>query len=109
MTLHKQYTMEDVVKLQKEINQQTFEQFFQKPEGFIWSDDLQCYYEHQDFRFKYPLESIGEFNLKWQGWLACQQVLQNTKSYSFKIFYGEWEGSYIGEVEDVNGKYIKIK
>lgn len=55
------------------MNQQTFEQFFQKPEGFIWSEDLQCYFEHKAYRFKYPLESIGEFNLKWQGWLACQQ------------------------------------
>lgn len=60
------------------MNQQTFEQFFQKPEGFIWSDDLQCYYEHQDFRFKYPIDSIGEFNLKWQGWLAAEQC----KEYS---------------------------
>ena len=55
------------------MNQQAFGQFFQKPEGFMWSESLQCYYEHQDFRFKYALGSIGEFNLKWQGWLAAQQ------------------------------------
>lgn len=54
----------------------SFETFFQKPEGFIWSDDLQCYYEHEDRHFKYPLEAIGEFNLKWQGWLAACQIMQ---------------------------------
>lgn len=56
------------------MNRESFEKFFQKPSGFLWSDDIQCYYEHKDSRFIERLERIGEFNLKWQGWLACQQV-----------------------------------
>lgn len=68
------------------MNRIYFEKFFQKPQGFIWSDDLQCYYEHQDFRFKYTEGSIGEFNLKWQGWLACFQTLDPSK----QDVYLEW-------------------
>lgn len=37
------------------------------------------------------------------------QNVQEPQRYSFKIFYGEWEGAYVGGVEDVNGEYIKIK
>lgn len=58
------------------MKREIFEKFFQKPEGFLWSEEMQCYYEHKVYRFKYPLESIGEFNLKWQGWVAAQQVAQ---------------------------------
>jgi len=47
--------------------QYQFEQFFQKPEGFIWSEVLQMYYEHKDFRFRHSAEAIWEFNCKWQG------------------------------------------
>lgn len=89
------------------MNRKAFEQFFQKPEGFFWSEDLQMYYEHKDYHFKYPLEAIGNFNQKWMGWLAAQQIIENSQRYSFKIFYDEWKGSYIGEVESAAGEYIK--
>lgn len=59
------------------MNQQQFEQFFQKPEGFVYDDSLGVYYEHSDFRFKYKNEAIWEFNLKWQGWIAAQQCKEN--------------------------------
>lgn len=65
------------------MNKADFEKFFQKPDGFIWSDDLHCYYEHQDFRFKYPAGAIGEFNLKWQGWLACLQTFDPMKQDAY--------------------------
>lgn len=58
------------------MKREEFERFFQKPEGFVWSEEMQCYFEHKDFRFKYKENLIGEFNLKWQGWLACYQTME---------------------------------
>lgn len=65
------------------MNQQQFEQFFQKPEGFIYSEQMGLYFEHTDYRFKYPLGAIGEFNLKWQGWVAAQQVAQAEQGHTY--------------------------
>lgn len=65
------------------LSQKQFEQFFQKPEGFFWDNELQMYYEHKDYRFEYPLEAIGNFNHKWAGWLAAQQVSQSEQGYTY--------------------------
>lgn len=65
------------------MNRKAFEHFFQKPDGFFWDNELQMYYEHKDYRFKYPLEAISNFNQKWQGWLAAQQVAQNGAEYTY--------------------------
>ncbi len=58
------------------MKRQIFEKFFQKPEGFLWSDDLQCYYEHKDFRFKYKDNAIHDFNQRYLGWLAAFQCFE---------------------------------
>lgn len=58
------------------MKRQIFEAFFQKPEGFIWSEGMQCYFEHKDFRFKYKENAIHDFNQRYLGWLAAQQCIQ---------------------------------